>query len=626
MRGVCVLLSMLFAVAPAAGDAFTFPPADGTTWCFLGDSITNQHYHINYIEAYFHLRFPQNHYHFRGAGRGGSTLPEALDRFDPDVAIWTPDVVSLEMGLNGPATKAQFITNLNNVSNETEALGAESVYFSLHPMYRLSGHGGKYLERAEAFVEVGTARGLNYVDQFNLVWPIWLENLQSPTPVDLQYPGGDEGHPGPSGHLIKTWVILKAMGAPAEVSSASFDATGGTLVSSADCTVTNVAKTTTGVSFTRLDDRLPIAVDDDALVGLELRPQIMDEISAYMLEVDGLASGDYKIIIDGVESAVVSAAELAAGYNMSVMTAGPIHDQLQQVRGLIRAKEGWNIPGEISVVKRRMAARYYRDLYGFTQEELIAYMAGMVADILPMDLAIHLASQPISHDFEIELVLPPASVAGRYVMYNNSAFDGDDPAANASDDGAIATNKTALLPGGTGSFGNYSSYARGINGVMVDIDGLAGVPTASDFTFKVGNDSNPAGWSAAPATSSITVRPGAGAGGSDRITIIWADNAITKQWLQVTVLATANTGLLGADIFYFGNAIGETGNSAIDAEVTPADEIGVRNNSHTLGINPADVTDACDFNRDRKVGPTDQIICRNNGTSGPTALQLITVP
>ena len=219
---------------------------------------------------------------------------------------------------------------------------------------------------------------------------------------------------------------------------------------------------------------------------------------------------------------------------------------------------------------------------------------------------------------------PP--VYGRYVFYNDSAFDGNDSGANASDDGAIATDKTALLPGGTATFANYTSYASGINGIMIDIPSLPGTPTASDFTFKVGNDSSPAGWATGPAPSSVTIRPGAGAGGSDRVTIIWADNAIEKQWLQVTVKATGNTGLSTPDVFYFANAIGETGNSPSDAEVTPTDEVGVRNNPHTLALDPAAIDDNCDFNRDRKVGPTDAIICRNNGTSGPTALQLISAP
>ena len=50
-----------------------------------------------------------------------------------------------------------------------------------------------------------------------------------------------------------------------------------------------------------------------------------------------------------------------------------------------------------------------------------------------------------------------------------------------------------------------------------------------------------------------------GTGGSDRVTIIWDDNAIEKQWLQVTVKATDNTGLVADDVFYFGNAVGEAG-------------------------------------------------------------------
>jgi len=219
-----------------------------------------------------------------------------------------------------------------------------------------------------------------------------------------------------------------------------------------------------------------------------------------------------------------------------------------------------------------------------------------------------------------------AQVVGRYVFYNNSAFDGNDPAANAADDGAIATDKSPLRPGGTATFANYTSYSRGINGIMVDITNLAGTPTASDFEFRVGNDWDPDNWPAAPAPSSITVRPGAGVSGSDRVTIIWPDNAIQKTWLRVTVKATANTGLLSSDTFYFGNAIGETGNSASDAEVTAWDIINVRNDPHTLAVNPADITDVCDFNRDRKVGPTDEVIVRNNATNMYTALYLIAVP
>ena len=185
--------------------------------------------------------------------------------------------------------------------------------------------------------------------------------------------------------------------------------------------------------------------------------------------------------------------------------------------------------------------------------------------------------------------------------------------------------KNALLPGQTATFANYTSYGLGINGIMVDISGLAGTPTAADFTFKVGNDNDPDNWVLAAAPVSVTVFAGMGTGGSDRITIIWADNAIEKEWLQVTVLATAETGLAEADVFYFGNAIGETGDAAANAFVNSTDTVGVRDNPHNF-TNPALVYDAYDFNRDGKVNSTDAVLARDNATNFATALKLISVP
>lgn len=74
------------------------------------------------------------------------------------------------------------------------------------------------------------------------------------------------------------------------------------------------------------------------------------------------------------------------------------------------------------------------------------------------------------------------AVAGRHAFYNRSAWDGNDPLANINDDNAIASDKAALLPGGVATSANYTSYTRGINGIMVDLHGLAGAPIASDFT------------------------------------------------------------------------------------------------------------------------------------------------
>ena len=221
------------------------------------------------------------------------------------------------------------------------------------------------------------------------------------------------------------------------------------------------------------------------------------------------------------------------------------------------------------------------------------------------------------------------TIVGRHIFYNNSYYDGDNPAANASDDTAIATDKEALLPGEVATFGNYTSYARGINGIMIDVADAAGTATINDFTFQVGNSSDLSDWTtlAAPNLPTVTVRAEAGVGGSDRITLTWADNTVQQQWLQVTVLAGGNLGLVEDDVFYFGNAIGDSGEGNPSGVATTfiSDELGARNNPHTF-LDRAPVDDAYDYNRDSTVFISDELIARNNQTNFLTGLKLITAP
>ncbi len=218
--------------------------------------------------------------------------------------------------------------------------------------------------------------------------------------------------------------------------------------------------------------------------------------------------------------------------------------------------------------------------------------------------------------------LVSVDVVGRQLFYNNSSFDGNNPAANAADDAAIAAGKAPLFPGNTATFANYSSYSRGINGVMVDIAGLPSATlTAADFAFRVGNTNDPQSWTAAP-TPQITLRLGAGVDGSARVELIWPDGAIVGQWLEVTVKATPRTGLAADDVFYYGNAIGETGNQAGNAIVDAADSTATQNNPRDSG-NPAPIDFAYDFNRDGLVDTDDVTIAATHGTTQATALQLI---
>jgi len=215
------------------------------------------------------------------------------------------------------------------------------------------------------------------------------------------------------------------------------------------------------------------------------------------------------------------------------------------------------------------------------------------------------------------------TVVARRIFYNHSTWD--DPAAGRSDEDAIAPGKVALRPNQTATFANYTGYDKGINGIIVDVAGLPGTPTADDFEFKIGNDDDPGNWEPLTAPPEIAVRPGEGTNNSDRVTLTWPDNTIRNTWLQIAVLATANTSLAQPDIFYFGNAIGETGNSMMEARGNAVDVLLARNNPRTL-TNPASIDFPHDFNRDQRVNATDMLIARNNQTHLLNALKLIAVP
>ena len=195
-------------------------------------------------------------------------------------------------------------------------------------------------------------------------------------------------------------------------------------------------------------------------------------------------------------------------------------------------------------------------------------------------------------------------VVGRHVFYNNSAFDGRDPSVNGRDDAAVATDKQALLPGQTGTFANVTSYTRGINGIMIDVTELPQSPVglvASNFGVQVGSG---AAWVAGPEPSSVTVRRGAGALGSDRITLTWPERSIRNKWVHITVPTGLATGLAAPDVFAFGNLVGDTGGAApgAPARVTAADILAVRRSARS---SLASITNAFDLNRDGRVNVLD---------------------
>ena len=238
-----------------------------------------------------------------------------------------------------------------------------------------------------------------------------------------------------------------------------------------------------------------------------------------------------------------------------------------------------------------------------------------------------------------------STVVGRNLFYDNNLAGIDDgvgvdppngnPNSQNDDDFAIDPNKVAYLGNGSdemstdAQFLSHTSNSNlGINGLMVDLSGTHGTITASDFVFKTGDDT---GFNVVPTSSlpnQISVRTGAGNGGSDRIEIVWNTvnsgagfhaSPIINTWLEVELKANADTGLAqGAglpagigDRFFFASLVGDSvdnGNTGT-AVVNANDEIAARNHPSASG----DITVIYDYNKDGVVNATDQIIVRNGG-------------
>jgi hypothetical protein len=224
---------------------------------------------------------------------------------------------------------------------------------------------------------------------------------------------------------------------------------------------------------------------------------------------------------------------------------------------------------------------------------------------------------------------PAARVVARHVFYNHSSFDENDVAANAADDDAIATDKNALLAGQDRlpGFDNVTSFSKGINGVMIDVAGLAPDQPlgAADFDFRSGPSLS--ALSSGPSVVQVSVRRGAGADGSDRVTVTWPDyipgvlsivpQAVANGWLQVTVKANEHTGLAGPDVFSYGNLIGEAGDGggAAGWRVSALDVAAVKRALNT----PTTVATPTDFNRDGRVNALDVALVKANLTRSLSA-------
>lgn len=429
------LFSLLLLSSPLLAADFSIRNGDRVV--FLGDSITEQRLYTTYIEAYALTRHPDWKLTFRNVGWGGDTAwlrqrshPDEAKLFKAneteqqamvedsvgrglarDVLPLHPTFITIKFGMNdhsyqtfrpdifGAYVRSQ--TELNKVLKEK---GARVAFLTPQPIEDKRPDPDKDVRNqslrkfSDGLKSVAEKGGATFVDQFDPYMSLMLA-ARGNNPV-ATIGGGDAVHPGPPGQTLMAWAVLKGLGATAQVSDVDIDA-AKSKAKTQHCKVEHLKATADHVSFDRLDEALPLPIDERAESALKLAP-VLDDLSQYTLKVNGLAAGSYAISIDGETTHKATAEELAKGVNLS-NAAGPITKQAREVLSLVFQKNNTYFRRWREVQLFNFPAWAKSDAVEGTRK---AELKRLDEEVAATETKINAARKPKSHHFEIKAATP----------------------------------------------------------------------------------------------------------------------------------------------------------------------------------------------------------------------------
>ena len=406
----CALAFLAAAVSARAGEFFF---KDGDKAVIIGDSITEQHLYSNYVEMWTVSRFPKWNITFRNSGIGGDTSGGGNGRFKRDVLMHTPTAMTVDFGMNDGGYRAfdeggfkRYMAGLTGMADQAKAANIRVAWATPSPVEKpeqgpaVQGY-NETLEKYSAGVSqiAEKYQGL-FVDQFH-PFIVLIDKARAADPKN-RIGGGDAVHPGPPGQAIMAWAILKGLNFPALVSSAEIDAAGSKVVKAEKCEISNIAAKDGGISFTRTDEALPFFPVDSKPI-LKWEP-IDQDLNQYMLKVAGLAEGKYEIHVDTVKVGEHTAAELAAGVNITgdVLSAGPIADYAKAAFGAVVDKNRYY---HDKIFRGIMLAQGVPDWLDMKPEEIEAKKQAAIKSrmdkMVELDAAVHKSLEIKPHVFDI---------------------------------------------------------------------------------------------------------------------------------------------------------------------------------------------------------------------------------
>ncbi|MCC6536796.1 MAG: DUF1080 domain-containing protein [Bryobacterales bacterium] len=403
-------ITIFLAAALTAAAQSSFHLKDGDRVVFYGDSITDQRLYTTFAETFAVTRFPQRTITFvhsgwggdRVTGGGGGGIDERLRR---DVDAYKPTVVTIMLGMNDGRYRAfdQQIFDIysrgyKNIVQKIKAANAGVRITAIQPSPfddvtyepRFAGGYNAVLLRYSDFIrELAAAESLQVADLNGPVTAM-LAKAKAQDAALSQKIIPDRVHPGASGHLIMAAGLLKAWGAPAVVSEVEIDAAGGGRLTRQERTAVTGLK---GLAWMQKDESLPMPIDlRDPAMALAVRSSDFQEsLNRQMIVIKNLPAGPHTLRIDGSEIATHTAAEWAAGINLSALRT-PMWEQAARVHQLTLQHNNVHFQRWRSV-----EVPFQRDSL-LTAPVVISALDQMDAELVARQRA---QAQPVEHRFEL---------------------------------------------------------------------------------------------------------------------------------------------------------------------------------------------------------------------------------
>lgn len=314
---VCLLLvSGSLTAQERSGIEFPFREKDRVAW--VGSSSTRIGVWPKTMEFLLATRHTELQLTFGRFTTGGGTFATGVQKMDEWLKPFSPTIVFFNYGGNdanaGEKGLPQFRKNIDDAVAKAKSHGATRVILLTPQSSDTRKSGVEPAARrtlyADTLIEVGKDKNWPVVDVHRP-----LENLQAKgQKADEKFTIlVDKIHLTTPAYIAWGFYQYDRLNPPAHESSASLSASGQ-VTETKRCRIENVKASDAGLSFTRIDEIIPI-LPPEKLPPRDLVP--LERLSPYRLKITGLAEGEYTIACEGTILGNASGRSLAMGVNLN---------------------------------------------------------------------------------------------------------------------------------------------------------------------------------------------------------------------------------------------------------------------------------------------------------------------